>query len=100
MTGTVRADPRAPGGHELSLTDLYVVGPSGEDYPIQLKEHGVDFLLEHRHLWLRTPRQVAIMRVRDEVIKAIRDFLHERGFVNVDTPILTGAIGESAGTLF
>jgi asparaginyl-tRNA synthetase len=100
VAGTVRADPRAPGGHELSLTDLDVVGPSGEDYPIQLKEHGVDFLLEHRHLWLRTARQVAIMRVRDEVVKAIRDFLHERGFVNVDTPILSGAIGESAGTLF
>jgi asparaginyl-tRNA synthetase len=94
-------DPeRALGGYELSLTDLEVVGPSSEDYPIQLKEHGVDFLLEHRHLWLRTPKQVAIMRVRDEVVKAIRDFLYEQGFVNVDTPILTGSIGESAGTLF
>jgi asparaginyl-tRNA synthetase len=62
--------------------------------------HGIEFLLEHHHLWLRSPRQVAIMRVRDEVVKAIRDFLYDRGFVNVDTPILTGAIGESAGTLF
>jgi asparaginyl-tRNA synthetase len=100
VSGAVREDERALGGYELSLTDLEVVGPSSEDYPIQLKEHGVDFLLEHRHLWLRTPKQVAIMRVRDEVVKAIRDFLYEQGFVNVDTPILTGSIGESAGTLF
>jgi len=98
--GAVREDERALGGYELSLTELELVGPSAEDYPIQLKEHGVDFLLEHRHLWLRTPRQVAIMRVRDEVVKGIRDFLYEQGFVNVDTPILTGSIGESAGTLF
>ncbi len=100
ITGTVREDARAPGGFELALSGLELVGPSTDDYPIQLKEHGIDFLLEHRHLWLRTPRQVAIMRVRDEVIKAIRDFLYDRGFVNVDSPILTGAIGESAGTLF
>ncbi len=100
ISGVVREDRRAPGGYELSLSEFEVVGPSSEDYPLQLKEHGVDFLLEHRHLWLRTPRQVAIMRVRDEVVKAIRDFLYERGFVNVDTPILTGSIGESAGTLF
>ena len=99
-TGMVRQDERAPGGYELALVDLELIGPSSDDYPIQLKEHGIDFLLEHRHLWLRAPKQVAIMRVRDEVIKAIRDFLYERGFVNVDTPILTGAIGESAGTLF
>jgi asparaginyl-tRNA synthetase len=100
VSGTVRADPRAPGGCELTVSNLEVIGPSGEEYPIQLKEHGVEFLLEHRHLWLRTARQVAIMRVRAEVVKAIRDFFYERGFVNIDTPILTGAIGESAGTLF
>ncbi len=100
VTGTVREDRRAPGGYELSASDLEVVGVSSEDYPIQLKEHGIDFLLEHRHLWLRTPRQVAIMRVRNEVVKAIRDFLYDRDFVNVDTPIFSGAIGESAGTLF
>ncbi|UCF21643.1 MAG: asparagine--tRNA ligase [Gemmatimonadota bacterium] len=100
VRGLVRADDRAPGGHELGLTDLQIIGRSSDDYPIQLKEHGVDFLLENRHLWLRTPRQVAIMRVRDELVKAIRDFMYDRGFVNVDTPILTGAIGESAGTLF
>ena len=99
VTGTVRADDRAPSGVELNASDVEVLGPS-EDFPIQPKEHGVDFLLEHRHLWLRSPRQVAIMRIRDEVIRAIHDFLHDDGFVHVDTPILTGAIGESAGTLF
>jgi len=100
VTGTVKEDSRAPGGYEMSASDLEVVGKSGEDYPIQLKEHGVDFLLENRHLWLRSPKQVAITRVRNDVVKAIRDFLYESGFINVDTPILTGAIGESAGTLF
>ena len=99
VEGEVKADERAPGGVEDSATDAGLVGPSSE-YPIQPKEHGVDFLLEHRHLWLRHPRQVAIMRVRDEVVRAIHDFFGERGFVLVDTPILTGAIGESAGTLF
>ena len=99
VTGTVRADDRAPSGVELTASDVEVLGPS-EDFPIQPKEHGVDFLLEHRHLWLRSPRQVAIMRIRDEVIRAIHGFLHDDGFVHVDTPILTGAIGESAGTLF
>ena len=99
VTGTVRADERAPSGVELTAFDVEVLGPS-EDFPIQPKEHGVDFLLEHRHLWLRSPRQIAIMRVRDEVIRAIHSFLHHEGFVHVDTPILTGAIGESAGTLF
>ncbi|WP_419949303.1 asparagine--tRNA ligase [Candidatus Palauibacter sp.] len=99
VTGTVRADERAPSGVELTASDIEMLGPS-EDFPIQPKEHGVDFLLEHRHLWLRSPRQIAIMRVRDEVIRAIHSFLHHEGFVHVDTPILTGAIGESAGTLF
>ena len=100
ISGTVREDARAPGGYELSLTALELVGPSSKEYPIQLKEHGIDFLLEHRHLWLRTPRQVAIMRVRNEVTKSIRDYLYDNGFINVDTPILTSSIGESAGTLF
>jgi asparaginyl-tRNA synthetase len=99
VTGTVRADARAPGGVELSVTDLTVLGPS-HDYPITPKEHGTAFLFEHRHLWLRSRRQVALMRIRHEVIQSIRDFFHQRDFVLVDTPILTGAIGESAGTLF
>ena len=99
VTGTVREDKRSPGGVELGVTDLEIVGPSA-DFPISPKEHGTAFLFEHRHLWLRSRRQVAIMRVRHEVVQAIRDFFQERDFTLVDTPILTGAIGETAGTLF
>src|SRR2546421_6195620 len=99
VTGTVRADARAPGGVELTAADLRILGPS-HDFPITPKEHGTAFLFEHRHLWLRSRRQVAIARVRHEVVQAIRDFFYERHFVLVDTPILTGAIGEHAGTLF
>jgi len=97
VTGDVRAEGRAPGGHEMGVTDLVVLGASPLDYPIQPKEHGIDFLLDNRHLWLRSPRQVAIMRIRHEVEKAIHDFFDERGFVHVDTPILTAAIGERSG---
>jgi asparaginyl-tRNA synthetase len=99
VTGTVRADARAPGGVELTASDLRVIGPS-VDFPITPKDHGIAFLFEHRHLWLRSRRQVAIARVRHEVEQAIRDFFYERKFVLVDTPILTGAIGEAAGNLF
>src|SRR5512134_2100710 len=99
VTGLVRADARAPGGVELTLADLAVLGPS-RDFPITPKEHGTAFLFENRHLWLRSRRQVAIMRVRHEVIQAIRDFFYQRDFVLVDTPLLTGAIGETAGNLF
>jgi len=99
VAGTVRQDDRAPSGFEITASAVEVIGPSNE-YPIQPKEHGVDFLLNKRHLWLRHSRQTAIMRVRDEVVKAIRDFFYERDFVLVDSPILTGAIGESADALF
>ena len=99
VTGVVRADARAPGGHELAASGLEVLGRS-VDYPITPKEHGTSFLFEHRHLWLRSRRQVAIARVRAEVVQSIRDFFYDRGFVNVDTPILTGSIGEQAGELF
>jgi asparaginyl-tRNA synthetase len=99
ITGAVRADARAPGGFELSTEQLVLIGAS-EEYPIQPKEHGVDFLLDHRHLWLRSSQQRAIMRVRSEVEQAIHDFYYERGFVRVDTPILTGAIGEGGAGLF
>jgi asparaginyl-tRNA synthetase len=99
LRGTVRADERSPGGVELGVTGIELIGAS-VDYPITPKEHGTAFLFEHRHLWLRSRRQVAIMRVRHEVVQAIRDFFYERNFVLVDTPILTGSIGESAGTLF
>ena len=99
VTGAVRADPRAPSGVELQAVELRIIGVS-QDFPITPKEHGTAFLFEHRHLWLRSRRQVAIARVRHEVIQAIRDFFYEHGFVLVDTPILTGSIGEHAGTLF
>ncbi len=97
VTGAVRADARQVGGVELGVTTLAVIGASPLDYPIQPKEHGVDFLLDHRHFWLRTPRQVAIMRIRNEIEQAIHDFFYERGFIRVDTPILTAAIGERSG---
>jgi asparaginyl-tRNA synthetase len=99
VTGTVRAEPRSPGGFEMGITAVEVFGTSPE-YPIQPKEHGVDFLLDHRHLWLRSSQQRAGLRVRSEVEQAIHDFLYERDFVRVDTPILTGSIGEHAGSLF
>ena len=99
VTGAVREDARAPGGYELTVSGLEVLGPS-QDFPITPKEHGTSFLFEHRHLWLRSRRQTAIARVRHEVVQAIRDFFHSRGFTLVDTPILTGSIGEQAGELF
>jgi asparaginyl-tRNA synthetase len=99
LTGVVRAEPRSPGGHELAVTELAVLGASPE-FPITPKEHGTTYLFEHRHLWLRSRRQVAIAKVRHEVEQAIRDFFYHDGFTLVDTPILTGAIGEEAGSLF
>src|SRR5438132_8520849 len=99
VSGSVRTDARAPGGVELQTTDLQIIGPSPE-FPITPKEHGIAYLFEHRHLWLRSKQQVAIARVRHEVIQAIREFFYERHFTLVDTPILTGSIGEHAGTLF
>ncbi|MCX5766997.1 MAG: asparagine--tRNA ligase [Gemmatimonadetes bacterium] len=97
VTGEVRADARAPGGYELGIAELSLIGASPLDYPIQPKEHGIDFLLDNRHFWLRTPRQVAIFRIRNEIEQAIHDFFYERGFLRVDTPILTAAIGERSG---
>ncbi len=99
VTGEVKEEPRAPGGYELGVRELLVLS-AAEEYPIQPKEHGVDFLLDHRHLWLRSSLQRAGLRVRAEVEQSIHDFFYERGFVRIDTPILTGAIGEHAGTLF
>ena len=99
VRGTVRADARAPGGYEVDVADLSVAGES-HDYPITPKEHGVDFLLDHRHLWIRSARQQAILRVRHEIVNAIRDFFNGRGFVLADTPILTPAACEGTTTLF
>ena len=102
VTGKVRADKRAPGGYELDVGNVEVVQrvPDEDPFPISLKEHGVDFLMEHRHLWIRTPRQAAILRTRAEIIKAARDFFDERGFTLTDPPILTPAACEGTTTLF
>jgi asparaginyl-tRNA synthetase len=97
VTGEVKADARAPGGYEIGATDLTIIGASPVDYPIQPKEHGIDFLLDNRHLWLRSNRQRAIFVVRNEIEQSIQDFFYERGFLRVDTPILTAAIGERSG---
>ncbi|HAT38456.1 MAG TPA: asparagine--tRNA ligase [Gemmatimonadetes bacterium] len=99
LTGEVKEDARAPGGYELGVMEVELLS-SAEEYPIQPKEHGVDFLLDHRHLWLRSSMQRAGLRVRAEVQQSIHDFMYENKFVRIDTPILTGAIGEHAGTLF
>ncbi|MGH7508664.1 MAG: asparagine--tRNA ligase [Gemmatimonadales bacterium] len=99
VTGAVREEPRSPGGYELALKEIELLGSSPE-YPITPKEHGTTFLFEHRHLWLRSRRQAAVARVRHEVVQAIRDFFYQREFVLVDTPILTGAVGEESGSLF
>jgi asparaginyl-tRNA synthetase len=100
--GKVRADKRAPGGYELDVSNVQVVQrvPDSDPYPISLKEHGVDFLMERRHLWVRSPRQAAILRVRAEIIKAARDFFDDRGFVLTDPPVLTPAACEGTTTLF
>lgn len=102
VRGTVRREPRAPGGFELVVRDLEVVQsvPADDPYPIALKEHGVDFLLSHRHLWIRSPRQAALLRVRHEVIRACREFFDGRGFILTDAPILTPAACEGTTTLF
>jgi asparaginyl-tRNA synthetase len=103
VTGSVRADSRAPGipgGFEIGVTDLEVVQTASEDYPMALKEHGVDFALDNRHFWIRMPSQWAILRVRAAVISALREWLDNNGFINIDTPILTPAACEGTTTLF
>ncbi len=102
VEGKVRADKRAPGGFELDVSGIKVLQRVSESdpYPISPKEHGVEFLMEHRHLWVRSQRQAAILRVRAEIIKAARDFFDERGFVLTDPPILTPAACEGTSTLF
>jgi asparaginyl-tRNA synthetase len=99
VTGTVRADERAPGGHELDIRSIEVVSPSS-DFPITPKEHGTEFLMDHRHLWLRSRRQHAILLVRHTVVKAVREFLDNDGFVLCDAPIFTPAACEGTTTLF
>ena len=99
VTGTARADARAPSGYEIDVKQLEVVGAS-HDYPITPKEHGVDYLLDRRHLWIRSERQQAILRIRHEIINAVRDFFNARGFILADTPIFTPAACEGTTTLF
>ena len=99
VTGTVRADERAAGGYELIASGLEVVNEA-HDYPITPKEHGVDFLMDRRHLWIRAERQTAILRVRHEIINAVRDFFNDQGFILADTPIFTPAACEGTTTLF
>lgn len=99
VAGVVRADQRAPGGYELSTTGIEVV-QIARDYPITPKEHGVDFLMDHRHLWLRSRRQHAILRIRSTLVRAVREFFDSRHFVLVDAPILTPASVEGTTTLF
>jgi asparaginyl-tRNA synthetase len=102
VTGKVKAEKRAPGGYEMDVTNVEVVQKVPEDtpYPITPKEHGVDFLMEHRHLWIRSQRQAAILRVRSEIQKAMHEFFDSRDFVRTDPPILTPAACEGTSTLF
>jgi asparaginyl-tRNA synthetase len=102
VMGKVRADKRAPGGYEMDVIDVKIVQrvPEDDPFPIARKEHGIDFLMENRHLWVRTPRQTAILRVRAEIIRAARNFFDERGFTLTDPPILTPAACEGTSTLF
>src|SRR5213596_3081191 len=99
VQGKVRKDSRAPGGYEMDVTGFQVF-QLAEDYPIAPKEHGTAFLMEHRHLWLRSPRQHAILRVRHAIVKAVRDYLDDAGYTLVDTPIFTPAACEGTTTLF
>lgn len=103
ITGIVRADQRAPGipgGFEIGITGLDVFQVADEDYPMSLKEHGTDFAMDNRHLWLRMPSQWAILRIRSTVIRAIREWLDDHGYINMDTPIITPAAAEGTTTLF
>jgi asparaginyl-tRNA synthetase len=99
LTGRIRKEPRAPGGYEMDVTDLLIISPA-TDYPITPKEHGTDFLMDRRHLWLRSARTHAILRIRHQVIRAIREFFDSRGFVLFDAPIFTPAACEGTSTLF
>ncbi|MEA2161924.1 MAG: asparaginyl-tRNA synthetase [Thermoanaerobaculia bacterium] len=99
ITGSVRAEARAPGGVELGVESIEITGPS-VDYPISPKEHGTDFLMNHRHLWLRSSKQHAVLRIRNEIEKGIRDFFYDRDFVLIDSPILTANAAEGMSTLF
>ncbi|GAA5345575.1 asparagine--tRNA ligase [Planifilum fimeticola] len=99
VQGTVRRDERAPSGYELDVEDIEII-QIADEYPIALKKHGVDFLMDHRHLWIRSPRQRAILKIRAEIIRAVQDWLDGQGFTLVDPPILTPSACEGTTTLF
>jgi asparaginyl-tRNA synthetase len=102
VTGKIRAEQRAPSGYEIGATKIQILQKVSEStpFPIQLKEHGVDFLLDHRHLWIRTPRQASILRIRAEAVRAARDFMDSQGYTLTDAPIFTPAACEGTSTLF
>jgi len=102
VTGAIKSEPRAPGGCEIHINAIEIVQrvSDSDPYPIQLKEHGVDFLLDRRHLWIRTPRQAAILRIRAEAIRAARNFMDDQGYILTDAPIFTPAACEGTTTLF
>src|SRR5260370_1443461 len=102
VTGKIRVEPRAPGGYEIGVTTIQIVQkvPESTPFPIQLKEHGVDFLLDHRHLWMRTPRQASILRIRAEAVRAAREFMDSQGYTLTDAPIFTPAACAGTSTLF
>src|SRR5437660_8728260 len=101
-TGKIRAEQRAPGGFEMGVSKIQIVQkvPESTPFPIQLKEHGVDFLLDHRHLWMRTPRQAAILRIRAEAIRSAREYMDSQGYTLTDAPMFTPAACEGTSTLF
>lgn len=100
ITGLVREEKRAPSGYEILIKNVEIISIAEDNYPISLKEHGIEFLMDYRHLWLRSPRQNAILRIRAEIIKSIRNFLDQNGFILIDSPILTPAACEGTTTLF
>lgn len=100
VIGTVRKDERAPSGFELTVKNIELIKMAFGDYPISLKEHGVDFLMDNRHLWIRTPKQHALLSIRHEVIKSIQEFLNNRGFIRIDSPIITPSACEGTSNLF
>src|ERR1700751_4240758 len=102
VIGKIRAEQRAPGGYEIGVTAVQVLQKVSEEtpFPIQLKEHGVDFLLDHRHLWIRTPRQAAILRIRAEAVRAARNYMDAQGYTLTDAPMFTPSACEGTSTLF
>src|ERR1700726_135823 len=102
VTGKIRAEQRAPGGFEMGVSKIQVLQKVSEaqPYPIQLKEHGVDFLLDHRHLWIRTPRQAAILRIRAAAVRAAHEYMESKGYILTEAPIFTPAACEGSTTLF